>query len=63
MNKKYILNANVLLHACNTGILWTTGIHNSQWHTEGGWGLTPPQKKSEVLTKLSLTPSSVEKHP
>jgi hypothetical protein len=43
--------------AVDTAFL-TEGRH--QWRTEGGSGVQPSLRNSEVLTKLSQIPSSVE---
>jgi hypothetical protein len=42
-------------------LVWSVDLETKQWHTEGGvWGGSNSPRKSEVLTKLSRIPSSME---
>jgi hypothetical protein len=40
--------------------IWRRSLSEGQWRTEGGLGRSNPPRNSEVLTKLSRIPCSVE---
>jgi hypothetical protein len=65
LNVNNQLNQLVHFYATTTAYYATVILGDVQWRTEGGFGglKPPPPRNSEVLTKLSRIPSSVENNP